>query len=528
MKRVISLILVFCFIALALVACGKKENETSGTTGTTKPKVTNKYGEEEVLDEDYWENVKFENEVLNVIARDDYKVSKEWEQDETASDVDGFGKIVAARNNVVEGDLGLDVRVTFEGDQWSSTFREEILSVIQSDVEEGMNAYDIVACYGYGGLNTAYRDLWANLLDKDLFPHFDFSLPCWNQDLTKNGAVNNRMYICAGDFNISMFDSAMIMWHNKNLYESLLKKTQDKESPLDIQDTVTAGNWTYSELFKWANYHENLDAESNSGDIFGLYMNGEQYPTEPFDVIPYAWDIDFMLKDEQTGKYSYNFVGNTKANEAIKQFRDLWSQKGTATETTKGPSFPSGRLLFKASVIWFDEAGCIARREMKDRFSILPWPKYDEKQDHYASTSQDYYTTMAVVNHARSPITTRGEQISAYMQYGTEYSYTNVRMTYFKEIVEQKYFGQFPDGTTEKSIAIFNTIIENLEYDFATIYSPMLGGVVSQCWRMNVLLKNDGVSKDLGTTTVSQKFADNDDAYDKALDELYEWFGLEG
>jgi hypothetical protein len=163
---------------------------------------------------------------------------------------------------------------------------------------------------------------------------------------------------------------------------------------------------------------------------------------------------------------------------------------------------------------------------MKNRYSLTPWPKYDETQDHYATTSQDYFTTMAVIDHSASPIPTKGKEISGYLQYATEYSYTNVRMFYFKEIVEPKYFGNFTDGTTKKSVAIFNTIINNLEYDFGTIYGPMLEGVIKVCWTNNVLLKYDGVSKDLSTTSVFQKYWDNHEKYDAALEALDVWFGL--
>ncbi len=69
MKRVISLILVFCFIALALVACGnKKGNETSASSSSTSgTKATNKYGEE-VLDETInWDEVDCEGETVNIL-----------------------------------------------------------------------------------------------------------------------------------------------------------------------------------------------------------------------------------------------------------------------------------------------------------------------------------------------------------------------------------------------------------------------------------------------------------------------------
>ena len=528
MKRVIALILVLCFIGCALMACGnnkgKQTGSSSSSTSTSPTKNTNKYGEEEVLG-DYWEDVKFEGQALNVLVRDDYKVSREWEQ-EDPNDIDGFGVAIDARNQAVEGDLQLDVRVTFEGGATAGEFGEEIMSIVRSDVEEQMNAYDIVACYGYLALQSQHRDVWANLLDQDLFPYFDFSLKCWNQALVENSAVNGKMYLCAGDFNISMYDSSMILWHNKDLYEELLVKTGDKESPKDIQDTVISGNWTYAQLYRWAAYSETRDIDDNTRNVYGLYMQGEMNPPQPFDVFPFAWDLQLMKKNEQTGTFEYNFIGNTKANEAMENLRKLYSEKGTVTETQVRPTFPSGLVLFYGDVIWFNESSNIARREMKDRFSILPWPKYDEEQTFYASTSQDYFTTMAVIDHSNSPIPTKGEEISAYLQYATEYSYTNVRLFYFKEIVEQKFFGQFADGTTKKSIAIFNTIIDSLQYDFATIYAHSLGTPLMTCWRYNVLLERATGNKELGTISVSEKFANNRATYEKNLVNLYQWFGV--
>ena len=524
MKRIISLILVLCFIGLALAACGGDEEKKKVSKKTNKPTQTNQYGEVEVLGSSFdWDKVeKFDDVVLNVIARNDYKVQKEWGQIET-TDVDGMSLEVDKRNAAVEKKLGLSTAMTYVGGEFADQFRNQIMSVVYQDWDSGLNQYDIVACYGYIAMDQGYRDIWANLLNKDVFPYFDFSLKCWNQGIYKNGTVNDRLYLCSGDFNLSLFDSTMIMWHNKELYETLLEKTNDKKSPRDLQDTIIAGEWTYSELYKWASYHDNVDPESNKGDVFGLYMNGERWPTQPFDAIPYAWDIDFITTNND-GTHSYNFKDNKRAEDAIKMFRNLWSEKGTATETTGGPNFTSGKLLFSADVIWFSEKGNLALREMDQPYSLTPWPKFDENQDHYSTTSQDYFTTISVIDHINGE-PTKGEAISAYLQYATEYSYTNIRMFYFKEIVEPKYFGDFGE-TAKKSVDIFNIIIDNLEFDFATIYSPMLNGVISQCWRYNVLLNYGGSPTEVATTTVYQKYQDSQKVYDESLTDLDTWFGL--
>ena len=121
--------------------------------------------------------------------------------------------------------------------------------------------------------------------------------------------------------------------------------------------------------------------------------------------------------------------------------RDLYKQDGVACEVTGAGGFTSGHLLFQGNVLYWDKASNLAIRNMEDKYSIVPWPKYDETQDHYASTPQDYFTTMSVLDHSMSGGTIKGEVISAYLEYATEYSYTDVRGYYFKRIIEPKFFG---------------------------------------------------------------------------------------
>ena len=131
---------------------------------------------------------------------------------------------------------------------------------------------------------------------------------------------------------------------------------------------------------------------------------------------------------------------------------------------------------------------------------------------------------MSVIDHSASAIPTKGYAISAYLQCSNEYSYTNIRTNYLKETILQKWFGGITDY--RKQIAIFNTIINDIEFDFCTIYGPMLDNVLENCWRYNVLLKNDGNSTEVADTTVFQKYEAEQEKYDSDLAALNEWFGL--
>ena len=517
MKRIIALALAACFLLLTLVACGKTEEKPTETQQTETQQATNKYGDVAIESLVDFPAMDFEGETLTVLVRNDLKVSREWES-EVIDDDDELELAISARNDVVEGDLNLNVEIQLIGDHIHSTFVSTFLPAVQQDIDNDLHEIDIAANYGYAAMNATYRDMWANLLDKDTFPYFEFDLPCWNQAIYENATVNGKLYMCAGDLNISMFDSAMIMWHNKDLYD----KVRKPEDPEDIQDWVISGDWTYANLYKMASYYSDVNPEGNKGDIYAAFIQGTKWPTQPLCAIPFAWQLD-MVTTNNDGTHKFNIIGNNRLEEGLKMMRNLYQQAGVATEITGAGDFTEGVILFKGDVLYWSKDSNLAIRNMKDKYSIVPWPKYDELQDHYASTSQNYFTTLGIPNHAESTVATKGTAISAYLEYATEYSYTDVRGYYFKRIIEPKFFGtDDSDGHVTKSIAIFNTIVDNLEYDFITIYGSMLSSPVYTVWVNNVI-EQDGSAM---STTAESAFRKNQDEFEESIKELDKWFGI--
>jgi len=458
----------------------------------------------------------FYGENITVLVREDIKASREWEK-EVIDDNDALDLAIKERNRKVEKDLNVKVNVRYvvssngwrDGTDWHDSF----MPIVQRDINNDLNEIDITANYGFYGMSAAYRDCWANLLDKDTFPFFRFDLPCWNQSIYENGTVNGRLYVCASDMNISMFDSAMILWHNKSLYQ----RVRGDEDPRDIQDVAIEGKWVYSELYKWSQYYDHNDRD-NGGNIYGISMNGTR-PTEAFAALPYAWDID-LTKRNAKGSYSFNIIGNTEAEQGLTVLRDMLAQDGVVDERIGVGNFTSGNSLFRSDVIYEDKVSNAAMRNMTDRYALLPWPKLNDTDYYYATTAQEYFTTMSVVTHSADD---KGIAVSAYLEHATEHSYTYVRSSYLWNIVlPELHSTEDPDGYVTKSIALFNVTVENLEYDFATIYGPMLGDVMTNVWRNNVI---DGNGNALNTT-VKSAFEDNREDYEAALDSLDTWFGL--
>ena len=518
-KRILCLLLVLCFIGATLLSCTKdKGNEDAGdnkgTDAKETAKITNEYGEESFSGKMETENMDFEGEHLTILIRDNIQNTREWTKEATEDELD---EAIAMRNAAVADTLNVEVDFELIPSPSHSAYIESLNSMITTDVNSDMHYYDIGCNFSYYCTSSVIRDCAANMLDTTWFPYFDFSLPCWNQAIVEDTTFNNQLYYVAGDINISMFDAAIVMWHNKTLYDAKREPTD----PENIQDLALAGQWTYDELYRWASvFYE--DSNGTTGrqvdDTYALCMYTDGDPC-PVDALPYAWDLEFVIENNDR-THSFNIEGNVKAEQALTKFKNLLTAVGTQRDeyqcSTTTKTFAAGKYIFFTDRIFWNTENNMAIREMEDKYGLLPLPKYEASQEQYGTTAQDYYNLLMVIDHAESSVPTKGEAVSAYLQLSCEESYTGVRGYYFNRIIKPKFFGtDDSEGTVTKSIALFDIIVDNIEFDYCTIYSPQLNNV-------NHLWRGACYSED----SLEHRYQSNKEAYEKAIMETDAWLGL--
>ena len=531
----------------ALVSCGNKGGETggsgdsgsgangSGGNGVTEaPKETDEFGQEKFTSAIDVDSMDFEGKKLTVLHRDDIRYQREWYKEE-ADIVDDLDEVIAARNESVEGDLNLDVEYVALCQGGYQECKADFTAAIQADHPSGsgLNQYDIVANYAYAGADAGVRDLIANLNDKETFPYFDFSLPCWNQAIVKTNTVNNKLYYITGDLNLSTFDKTIVVFLNKTQYDA--KKASVTDAPEDLQELAIAGNnatggFTYEELYKWASLYEDTDANSTD-DCGDFHAISAGFESVPLDAFPYAWDLG-LLKTEADGKHAYSIEGNTKVDEALTKIKNILSatvSEGVCNENrTQGCTafggysepishFANDRSVFTLHFLYCSDDDNMAIRNMTSEIGLLPMPKYDAEQKNYGTTAHDSYTLMTVIDHSESTTPTKGEMISAFLQYSTEESYTNVRGYYINRIVKTKYFGQ--NDSVSMSVEIFDIIASNIIFDFFSVYAPQLNDVFNNCWRYVVTEDAENAKG----STPAEAFANDKTTYDEALSKLDTW-----
>lgn len=480
MKRVVSLLLILCFLFVALMACGEVEETQAPTEKPTESQIIEDGGTIKDTDE-YSQNLfipainpdehDYDGETINILCRNSENLYREFGKESVGDDT--LDQAIKARNDIVAEGLNVVVNVVIKDTGGFEDYVEKFNSYVKNDVEIGLHEYDAVAAFAYAATNSGIREYLANLMDTDEFPHFAFDKPCWNQSLVDEIVVNDRLYVVAGDLNLSMFDSTMMVWCNKTLYNNL----KDDADP-DIQElALSKTGWTYADLYNWAQlYTDRPNTEKDCQDFHGWSMTKNHYDS----CLP-AWDID-LVKKNNDGTYSYNIYGNNHAEEAMEVLRDLIKLQGTVRACECGTGlmghFTEGDILFCQGNLYSDSETNLKIRNMADEYCILPLPKYDEKQESYGTISQMGFNIMSVIDHSGSDIPTKGEAVSAYFQYANETSYTDVRGYYFEKIVKAKYFGaDDTEGTVTNSQKIFELILDTVSWDVATIYSPVLNDI---------------------------------------------------
>ena len=334
--RIICLLLVCCFIGMTMISCkkdkqnGDNDGENSDNSSNQTEKQTNEYGEESFSTVVPTKDLDFEGERLTILIRDNVQNSREWTKETTEDELD---EAIAMRNSAVADTLNVQVVFELIPSPSHDAYIQGLNSMITTDVDSDMHYYDIGCNFSYYCTSSVLRGYSANLLDDVWFPYFDFSLPCWNQAIVEDTTFNDRLHYVAGDINLSMFDAAIVMWHNKTLYDA---KREDND-PENIQDLALAGLWTYEDLYRWASvFYENSNGTEGRqvDDTYALCM----YTNDPcpVDALPYAWDLEFVIENNDK---THNF--NTKKQRTLLTDSETFSMQSELRRmSTSAPPQP--------------------------------------------------------------------------------------------------------------------------------------------------------------------------------------------
>lgn len=517
MKKLFALLLACLMLIASLAACSNTpsspDDTTPGTTGGTPADsdteiVTDEWGRPlEVTDLDV-SSLDFKNETMTILCAGGDETSY-WAVDPGLykEPSDALEMALYKRNKLIEQDLGMVLKVEYKAaDKADSALNK----AVETDAKSGLGVYDMVVNYSTFAVAEQLRPFYIDLMAATT-PYINLSASWYNQNFIENTQAFNHLYYIVGDYNLCTYNRMMATYVNLSLctdYEVISDVSGD-----DLYDMVIAGTWTYDVLFEYAKLYDdkNGNDEKDQSDVYGLLSNGN---CEAYDGFLYAFNLDLTVTNDD-GTHSWNIAGNEKFDTAMQMMQDLYKQNGVwmvakskgsvGTSVEQYEMFANGNALFDIDVIYRYAAQNKAFRAMKQKYGLLPLPKYDSTQENYGSGVQDSHSFTSLLKGTAEQNAKR----CAYMEYAYYLSYRDSRPYYFERIMKAQYLG------TSKAAQVFDIILDHADFDFGEQYSIVLENAKYKFWR------SLGAA---GTGTVSGAWQTHGDTVTKKLQELDTWF----
>ena len=336
----------------------------------------------------------------------------------------------------------LDIKIEW----YEGGYIDHILAELRKTVLGGMDKYDLL-------LTHCVQDIVTNISDNlilnwNRIPNINMDKSYWNQSLRKNFETSGMLGYAVNDF---ILPDVNAIFFNKTLSAKLNIE--------NIYNFVYDNNWTWdklSELALLGTLDLNGDGVFDENDQYGFV--GElswQFGSVPSSGNEFIVQIDsdgipqITIKTE---KYIRLVEKVWKLlHEDNKSFTWAYRREYYEGAMAKPPvNFADGSSLFYLSPL-YHITGTL--RSMEQEYSVLPFPKFDEKQENYLSLNWSGY--MAVPFTASDPgLVGKVSELLGY------YGQKIVFPAYYEVLLQQK-ISRDPD-----TIKMFDIIFEGAVYDF--------------------------------------------------------------
>lgn len=326
----------------------------------------------------------------------------------------------------------------------------------------GDDIYDVVINDLYPLANLSIEGLFHNIKDSE---YIQFDKIYWYDDYMNDLTIGNtKMFLLAGDFFIDVIRNAHALYFNKTMLTEL------GEDPDDLYQLVLDGKWTMDELLRYSQlaYKDlNGDAQIDKEDQFGYITVGTWGSAIPFMI---SADISFIERDKDgIPSIAMNNERSVTLLEKLNQF--FWDSASNSTFAQDEiiTRFAAGQSLF----VGFQRLGSIdAFRAMEDDMGLLPYPKLDEAQSEYVTSTHDITEIGAI------PITcTKTEAVCAVLEQLCRETYEVVLPAYYETALKVKYVR---DNVSAQMIDIIH---DNISIAFPLAYNNKVNGIfLSKCF----------------------------------------------
>lgn len=463
--------LLAAVVLASAVSCGETAGAPSASAETNAA-VTDAETTAEEIEEDPFQGLEqqdFGGQSFTVLTREMQEQQLYVEQ-ETG---DVLNDAVRSRNRMVEDRYNVVIRSVPRGGEWAD--RATIKAFIISSVSAGDAAFDLIQGYAAILGDSFGSGVYLNLND---ISQLRLDSAWWSPIVRDALTVNGKLFVMTGDIAYDMWENMHVIYFNKVMQDSL-----GMSSPYAA---VLDGTWTYDRYLSMLTgvYADlNGNGKTDDEDRFGVVV----YDQLSLDNFHNAFGFSYTLRDEDGGVtlnvYNEKTVALHQKMYELINGPDIRYTDGDV-ETTRDDAlkiFMEGRSMIMHTSLRYASR----MRSMDNDFGILPYPKENEAQDMYYTTSRDGRSMIAVPTDAPDP------EFSGLI--------TEALCTVSKSEVTPVYLEKVLKGKTardEESAEMLDIIRAGFTLDFAAEYAP-------QTENAGFLLRTNLRNEDLGAAYAS-------------------------
>lgn len=463
-RKILAGLLLCALLLSSFASCSEQTSaETSETPASPIASVVSEEIQEEIEEEtrnpnldDITDTFDFEGDTFTISLPQPEDLGAIY-YDREELNGDAINDAIYTRNSEVESrfNVVIDTRV----DGWT----HDQSAVLRPVLMAGDDAVDLVAL-GFMQSGASFVSNGLALPWNDI-PYIDMEKPYWNQNIVDSLSIKDKVYLLIGDINWTTMCETAVCFFNKQVAE-------DYDVP-NLYSLVDEGTWTFDRLYDIASgISHDVDGDGNmtENDMYGCIQN----LIVGIYSFQTAADYHTVLKGDDGVTLN---IMTDKMQSILEYVNKLCYENYTSyvdefdyAKDSKGVEiFFDNRALFLMATLEHGEYF----RQFDADFGIIPYPKYDEAQEKYSATSDQWGLACVVPVSASNP--TFNGVITEALCSGSAIHITDA---YYEKVLVGK------QTRDEESGRMLDLIFSNLIYDFGICYCGkteyiVLNGLVS-------------------------------------------------
>ncbi len=394
---------------------------------------------------------------------------------------DQMNDAIYNRTLAVEEYLGVNIEKVSRGSI------VDIMPAVKAAVMAGSDDYQLVLTHCIQDLSNMM--ISGYLYDWNALPQINMSEDYWNQTMNEQLSINGKAFYAVSSYMIA--DPNAILFN---------KEMIGKYSLADPYETVRSGKWTIdsmSEMSRAVSQDLDGDGKYTVSDLYGLACEAD------WMLISFMYGCSqYMVKRDENGVYILDMY-NEKMLEITEKLYKLFHTENTTflwpfnSPDEKTINIGTDRALF--NIITVNNSKKFRQSDVD--FGILPFPKYDDKQERYLSNDWSGLMCMPAVIQNIEMVGMVCELLAYESKTTTIPAYYDILLT-----------GKF--ARDEESAEMLDIIYSNIIYDYGMNYCGFSSGFNQLFYMIPQMIAQKK------STDLSSLYAKNEKQAQKALDDL--------